>query len=55
MIEIRLSTEPSENTLNINSKYVNTLILGGATVRTEALAETQALVVAVRQAMALYP
>ena len=96
MIEIRLSTESSDNTLisfdgrvleffsiisrhttrihvfeianieivvdkhgrcslNVNSKYVNELILGGQTVRSEVLPETQALVAAVRQAMALYP
>ena len=96
MIEIRLSTEPSDNTLiafdghvveffsvivrqcmrihvfeiakieivtdkhgrnslNIYSKYVNSLILGSATVRSEVLAEAQDLVAAVRQAMAAYP
>ncbi len=53
-IEI-LTDQHGRNTLNINSKYVNSVILGGATIRPEALAETQALVVAVRQAMAMYP
>jgi hypothetical protein len=95
MIEIRFSTEPSDNTLitfdgkvleffsvvtrgstrihvfeianievatdakgrnrlNITSKYVNSPLLTGQTVRPEVLAETEALVAAVRQAMAAY-
>jgi hypothetical protein len=44
-----------KNTLEVTSKYVNSILLGGQTVRPEALAETQALVAAVRQAMAQYP
>ncbi len=96
MIEVRLSTEPSDNTLitfdgqvveffavvsrqstrihvfqiasieivtdskgrsrlNINSKYVNSPLLSEETVSPEALAEAQALVAEVRQAMVRYP
>jgi hypothetical protein len=43
------------NRLNITSKYVNSPLLTGLTVRPEALAEMQALVVEVKQAMAQYP
>ena len=53
-IEI-LTDKHGKNMLNITSKYANELLLGGADIRDEALAETQALVTAVRQAMALYP
>ena len=42
------------NTLSITSKYANELLLGGHAVRDEVLAETQALVAEVRQAMTLY-
>ena len=96
MIEIRLSTEPRDNTLitfdgsvleffsvisrvssrfhvfqianieivkdgrgrnmlTVTSKYANEMLIGGHTVRDEVLAEAQALVVAVKEAMALYP
>ncbi len=40
--------------LNINSKYANSPLLSEETVRPEALAEAQALVAAVQQAMASY-
>jgi hypothetical protein len=43
------------NRLNITSKYVNSPLLTGQTVRPEALDDTEALVAAVRQAMAQYP
>ena len=96
MIEIRLSTEPRDNTLitfdgsvleffsviskvssrfhvfqianieivkdgrgrnmlSVTSKYVNEMLIGGHAVRDEVLGEAQALVAAVKQAMALYP
>jgi hypothetical protein len=44
-----------KNTLSIFSKYANEMLLGGHAIRDEVLAETQKLVDAVRQAMALYP
>jgi len=96
MIEIRLSTEPRDNTLitfdgsvleffsvmsktslrfhvfqianieiakdgrgrnmlTVTSKYVNEMLIGGHSVRDEVLVEAQALVVAVKEAMALHP
>jgi hypothetical protein len=53
-IEI-VTDKHGNNTLSINSKYVNSILMAGATIRPEALAETEALVAAVRQAMAQYP
>jgi hypothetical protein len=53
-IEI-VTDKHGNNTLNIYSKYVNSILMAGATIRPEVLAETQALVAAVRQAMAQYP
>ena len=44
-----------KNTLSVKSKYANELLLGGHAIRDEVLAETQALVTAVREAMAAYP
>ncbi|MEP6895416.1 MAG: hypothetical protein ABI986_07400 [Chloroflexota bacterium] len=95
MIEIRLSTEPRDNTLitfdgsvleffsviskvssrfhvfqianieivkdgrgrnmlTVTSKYVNELLIGGHAIRDGVLVEAQALVTAVKEAMALY-
>ncbi len=53
-IEI-VTDKRGKNTLSIWSKYLNEILFGPQFVRVEALAETQALVTAVRQAMALYP
>ena len=44
-----------KNTLSVTSKYANELLIAGHAVRDELLTEAQALVEAVRQAMALYP
>ena len=43
-----------KNTLSVTSKYANELLIGGHAVRDEVLTDAQALVEAVRQAMALY-
>jgi len=43
------------NTLTVTSKYVNEMLIGGHAVRDEVLVETQTLVTAVKEAMALYP
>jgi hypothetical protein len=53
-IEI-VTDKHGNNTLSIISKYANSILLAGATIRPEVLAETEALVAAVRQAMAQYP
>jgi hypothetical protein len=54
--KIELSTDKhGQHSLDITSRYVNQIMLGGQPVRPEVLAETQALVEVVRQAMALYP
>ena len=53
-IEI-VTDKRGKNTLSIWSKYVNELLFGPQIIRDEVLAETQALVTAVQQAMALYP
>ena len=42
------------NILSIWSKYLNELLYGPQPIRDEALTETQALVTAVQEAMALY-
>lgn len=43
------------NMLSVTSKYVNEMLIGGHAVRDEVLVETQTLVTAVKEAMALYP
>jgi hypothetical protein len=43
------------NSLMVTSKYVNEMLIGGHVIRDEVLAEAQALVTAVKAAMALYP
>jgi hypothetical protein len=53
-IEI-VTDKRGRHTFNINSRYLNDLILSGLTVREEALVEMQTLVASVRAAMALYP
>ena len=50
-----VTDKQGKNTLNIWSKYVNELLYGPQPIRDEVLAETQALVTTVHQAMTLYP
>ena len=50
-----VTDKQGKSTLSIWSKYVNDLLYGPQLIRDEVLAETQVLVVSVREAMALYP
>jgi len=52
-IEI-VTDKKGRNLLNVTSKYVDMPLLTGETVRPEALADAQAFVMAVQQAMASY-
>jgi hypothetical protein len=53
-IEI-VTDKNGKNTLSVKSKYVNELLIAGHAIRNEVLAEAQALVTAIKEAMALYP
>jgi hypothetical protein len=52
-IEI-VTDKHGKNTLDIRSKYANDILMAGVDIRDEVLAEMQAFVAAVRQAMAAY-
>ena len=43
-----------KNTLNITAKYANDILMAGVDIRAEVLAEMQAFVTAVREAMPAY-